>query len=74
MLRLHFMLLSVLIENGLWGGMGGEPRGRGRQSHWCMSRREVMVTEEMGEWTDLGYILEVTLAGLADGLPVRVRL
>lgn len=32
-----------------------------------------MVTEEMGEWTNLGCVLEVTLAGRADGLPVGVR-
>lgn len=33
----------------------------------------MMVIEEMGEWTDLRYVLEVTSAGLVDGLPVGVR-
>lgn len=50
------------------GGWGR--RGRGRECLWWLSRREVMVTEEMAEWTDLRYVLEVTSAGLTDGLPV----
>lgn len=66
MFRLPFTFLLVLVENGCRIGAGVGGRGVRR-------KEPVEGVQARGDGDRLGACLEVTLAGLADGLLVGAR-